>query len=165
LLFKKQYPDFNLDELQKNLSEIITAFKKDLIEHTKESFFKAKDLSLLFAKLESFGVPANYIVKLKQDQNSILRVILRVNYLQKIQPIPSAFILVESIVVGLIGILLVTKMDSLLNELTAIGFIAFIFIYMFKLIKVLDTAFHLEGSTMDDVSLFHLEDQEKRISG
>jgi hypothetical protein len=162
-IFKKQYKKFDFLELKNILISIIALFKKDITAHTKKSFFKANELSEVFVKLEKLGVPANYIVKLKQDQNTIIRVILRINYIQRIQPIPSAFILVESIVAGLVVILLLTKMDSLSNELIAIGFITFIFIYMLKLIKVLEKPFHPEGSTLDDVSLFNLENQELRI--
>jgi len=163
LLFKKRYKKFDVEELSDILAKIIILFKKDLIDHTKTSFFKTKELSIVFEKLEKLGLPPNYIVKLKQDQNIIIRITLRANYIQKIQPIPSAFILVESIVVGLIIILLFTKMDSLFNELMAIGFVTFIFIYMVKLIKVLEHPFHLEGSTMDDVSLLHLDEQANRF--
>lgn len=163
ILFKKKYKKFDFNELKDILFLIIKLFKKDLMDNKRMAFFKAKELSNVFGKLEKMGLPANYMVKLKQDQNVIMRVILRVNYIQRIQPIPSAFILVESIVVGLIIILVFTKMDSLFNELIAIGFITFIFIYMLKLIKILEKPFHKEGSTMDDVSLFHLEEQEARI--
>lgn len=164
LLFQKEYKNFNFNELNKTLVSILDLFKKDLIAHTKKSYFKANELTLVFDKLEKLGVPANYIVKLKQDQNTILRGILRVNYIQKIQPIPSAFILVQSIVIGLTLILLFTKMDSIINELMANAFINFIFIYMLKLIRVLEKPFHEEGSTMDDVSLFHVKEQLRRFS-
>ncbi len=163
-LFKKMYKKFDYVELNKLLVSILDLFKKDLLIHTKKAYFKANELSLIFDKLEKLGVPANYIVKLKQDQNVILRGILRVNYIQKIQPIPSAFILVQSIVTGLVIILLFTKMDSIINELAAIGFITFIFIYMWKLIRVLEKPFREEGTTMDDVSLFHLKEQQLRLS-
>jgi hypothetical protein len=165
LLFRKEYgKKFDFDELNRILKDILSLFRKDLLAHSKKSYFKANELTLVYDKLEKLGVPANYIVKLKQDQNTILRGILRVNYIQRIQPIPSAFILVQSIVFGLILILLLTKMDSIVNELMAIGFITFIFIYMLKLIRVLEKPFHEEGSTMDDVSLFHVKEQHLRFA-
>lgn len=165
LLFKKEYGrKFHFEELNNILVSILELFRKDLLAHTKKSYFKANELTFVFEELEKLGVPANYIVKMKQDQNTILRGILRVNYIQKIQPIPSAFILVQSIVFGLIITLLFTKMDSIMNELMAIGFITFIFIYMLKLIRVLEKPFHEEGATMDDVSLFHIKEQHKRLS-
>jgi hypothetical protein len=55
-------------------------------------------------------------------------------------------------------------MDSIINELIAIGVITFIFIYMLKLISVLERPFHEEGATMDDVSLFHVKEQHLRLS-
>lgn len=165
LLFKKEYgKKFDFQELNKILIDILTLFRKDLLNHTKKSYFKANELMLVYDKLEKLGVPANYIVKLKTDQNTILRGILRVNYIQRIRPIPSAFVLVQSIVVSLIIILVFTKMDSIVNELMAIGVITFIFIYLLKLIRVLETPFHPEGATMDDISLFHVKEQLQRFS-
>ncbi|MBA3724332.1 MAG: hypothetical protein H0W89_05620 [Candidatus Levybacteria bacterium] len=164
ILFKKEYKKFDYATFTTTLKSILDLFKKDLLAHTKKSYFKTNELTLAFDQLGKLGVPANYIVKLKQDQNTILRGILRVNYIQKIQPIPSAYILVQSIVIGLMLILLFTKLDSIFNELIAVGFISFIFIYMLKLIKVLEKPFHEEGSTMDDVSLFHLKEQQTRLA-
>lgn len=165
LLFKKEYgKKFEYDKVNNILRDILALFRKDLLSHTKKSFFKANELTFIFDKLEKLGVPANYIVKLKTDQNTILRGILRVNYIQRIRPIPSAFILVQSIVLGLVVILVFTKMDSTVNELIAIAFITFIFIYLLKLIRVLETPFHPEGATMDDVSLFHIKEQLQRLT-
>lgn len=165
LIFKKEYGSkFDYAGMTKTLQSILELFRKDLLSHTKKSYFKVNELSLHFDKLEKLGVPANYIVRLKQDQTTLLKGILRVNYIQRIQPIPSAFILVQSIVSGLIIILLFTKMDSILNELVANGFITFIFIYLLKLIRVLEVPFHEEGATMDDVSLFHIKEQQQRFA-
>lgn len=164
LLFKKEYgKKFDYESLNNILKSILELFRTDLLSRTKKSYFKANELTFEYDKLEKLGVPANYIVKLKQDQNTILRGIQRVNYIQMIQPIPSAFILVQSIVVGLMIILIFTEMDSIFNEIVAIGFISFIFIYMLKLIKVLEQPFHAEGETMDDVSLFHVKEQHRRF--
>ena len=57
--------------------------------------------------MEKGGVPANFIVKLKQQQMALLRSRHRVNYIQRIKFIPSATILARSMVIVLIALLLV----------------------------------------------------------
>ncbi len=163
VLCKQEYPDFKLNELQTLLNGILIAFREDVQNHTDNAFVKAKELAQYFKQMEKLGIPANYIVKLKQEQNTIIKIILRMHYLQKIQPLPSAFILVKSIVFIIIAMLLLTKIGDLRDEIIVTAFISFIYIYILKLIKVMDTPFHPSGATQDDISLFLLKEQQERL--
>ena len=162
-LFKEKYKRFDDKGFNKTLGEILSSFRKDITSHSYESFKNAKALTGYFVTMEKNGLPANYIVKLKQEQNNIFKVILRMHYLQKIQPLPSAFILVQGIVALLILMLLTTKIGNLTDEIVTTGFLSFIYIYMLKLIAIMDTPFHAEGVTQDDISLFLLKEQEARL--
>ena len=108
--------------------------------------------------MEKAGVPANFIVKLKQQQAQLLRSLFRVNYIQKIKFIPSAFILARSIVVLIIVVLLLTNIDPFYGGLALTGTISFILLYMIILIQTISTPFHAKGKTQDDVSLFLLRE-------
>ena len=108
--------------------------------------------------MEKGGVPATFIVKLKQQQMALLRSRHRVNYIQRIKFIPSATILARSIVIVLIALLLVTDINPFYGGLVMIGLISFILIYMLILIRVISTPFHKAGRTQDDVSLFLIKD-------
>ena len=103
-------------------------------------------------------MPANFIVKLKQQQTQLLRSMYRVNYIQKINFMPSASILVRAIVVLVTALLLLTNIDPFFGGLMIVGFITFIMMYMVLLIQVISKPFRPEGTTQDDVSLFLLRE-------
>lgn len=163
-LLNAKEPGFPLKEFTLNLKEILVAFKTDIQNHTQESFKKAKGLGSYFPAMEKLNVPANYIVKLKADQALIIRNILRMHYLLRISPLPSAFILVESISVVMILMLLFTQVGAPADEFVITGFFAFLYVYLLRLIRVMDRPFHAEGTTQDDVSLFQIEEQIKKFS-
>lgn len=161
---KQEHSDFDLSGLKSCIIEILDNLNKDIHKHTDTTFTKAKELGTYISQMEKLGLPANYIVKLKTEQNTILRIIQRSRYLQRIQPLPSAFILVQSIVGLIITMLLFTKIGSLTDEIVVTGFLSFTYIYLYKLVEVIDTPFHPEGETQDDISLFLLEEQQDRIN-
>lgn len=121
-------------------------------------------LNQTFGAMEKAGVPANFIVKLKQQQAQLLRHMFRVNYIQKIDFIPSAMFLVRSIVVLVIGLLLLTNIDPFYGGLVITGAISFILCYMLLLIGVIRVPFHTSGKTRDDVSLFLLRETHSYLS-
>jgi hypothetical protein len=164
LLLKSKEPSFDYNGFTKILKDLLHLFKKDIESHGRESLEEIKKLGEYFLEMEKLNVPANYIVKLKQDQSIILRNMLRAHYLLRISPLPSAFILVVSIVVISITLLLFTKIGALVDGLVTLGFFSFVYIYLLRLIQVMDKPFHAEGTTQDDVSLFLVEEQIKKLS-
>ncbi len=162
-LCKQEHPEFNLDGLRNSIVDLLAHIIQDAHRNTDSSLVKAKQLIVYITDMEKLGLPANYIVKLKTEHNIILKVVSRMRYVQRIQTLPSAFILVESIVAILIVMMLLTKIGNLVDEITVTAFLSFIYIYLVKLIKVMDRPFHPEGSTQDDVSLFLLEDLQQRM--
>lgn len=138
--------------------KITTGFTKDARRRSYDVRNDIRGLLPYFADMEKGGVPANFIVKLKQQQVALLRSRHRVNYIQRIKFIPSATILARSIVIVLIALLLVTDINPFYGGLVMIGLISFILIYMLILIRVISTPFHKAGRTQDDVSLFLIKD-------
>lgn len=154
----KHYPKFDLDLFRKNLIDVLAAFRTGTRMNRKGARREISELNVTFGQMETAGVPANFIVKLKQQQGTLLRSMYRVNYIQKIKFIPSAFLLVRSIVVIAIGALLLTNIDPFYGGLILTGTIAFIMTYMLVLIQVISVPFHDSGKTRDDVSLFLLRE-------
>lgn len=152
------YPKFNLKEYQGQLHEVARTFTGDL-RNSKSNKAKTQlyKLSELHAAMEKNGVPANFIVKLKQQQAALTRHLFRVNYIQRITFIPSATILAWSIVVLTVALLLFTEVEPFFGGVVLTGVITFILVYVLQLIRVIRTPFHDEGKTRDDVSLFLLE--------
>lgn len=152
------YPVFDLEAFRKQLEKIAHSFGKDVRKKSYDASQNIRDLTSYFTAMESGKVPANFIVKLKQQSTQLLRSRHRLNYIQKIKFIPSATILVRAIVAVTITLLLLTNVDPYYGGLAIVGIISFIFIYVLLLLDVIGTPFHAEGKTRDDVSLFLVTD-------
>lgn len=152
------YPKFDLDLFRKNLIDVLGSFRDGTRVNRGGARREINELNDTFTEMEKAGVPANFIVKLKQQQAQLLRSLFRVNYIQKIKFIPSAFILARSIVVLIIVVLLLTNIDPFYGGLALTGTISFILLYMIILIQTISTPFHAKGKTQDDVSLFLLRE-------
>jgi hypothetical protein len=154
----QNYSNFDLAGYQAQLEKVAKTLAGDL-RNSKSN--KAKTqlyvLGTLHAAMEKSGVPANFIVKLKQQQAALVRYLFRVNYIQRITFIPSATILAYSIVCITIALLLLTEVDTFIGGLALTAVITFIMSYVLQLINVIKTPFHDEGKTRDDVSLFLIE--------
>ncbi len=155
---KKTYPKINIDYFRQNLLDILGAFREGTRLKRHGARREIDDLNVTFGEMEKAGVPANFIVKLKQQQAQLLRSMYRVNYIQKIRFIPSAFFLVRALVILVISLLLLTNIDPFYGGLLISGIITFIMTYMLLLIQVISVPFHPKGATKDDVSLFLLRE-------
>lgn len=155
---KQNYAKFDLKTYQGQLRKVAAAFAGDLrnskSDKAKTQLYK---LGELHARMESGGVPANFIVKLKQQQATLVRHLFRVNYIQRITFIPSATVLAWSIVVLTVLLLLFTEVEPFFGGVVLTGVITFILVYVSQLIMVIRTPFHDEGKTRDDVSLFLID--------
>lgn len=165
----QNYPKFDLAGYQKQLKKVAKSLAGDL-RSSKSDAAKTELYALgrLHAAMEKSGVPANFIVKLKQQQASLTRHLFRVNYIQKITFIPSSIILAWSIVIIAITLLVFTEVEPFIGGVVITGAISFIMVYVLQLITVIKTPYHDEGKTKDDVSLFlidrtidHLESENK----
>lgn len=154
----QNYPQFDLSAYQKQLLKVATALAGDL-RNSKSHTAKTQlyVLGRLHAAMEKSGVPANFIVKLKQQQATLTRHLFRVNYIQQITFIPSSTILAWSIVAITVTLLAFTAVEPFVGGMALTGVITFIIVYVLQLITVIKTPFHNEGKTKDDVSLFLID--------
>ncbi|HYG84160.1 MAG TPA: hypothetical protein VD907_04725 [Verrucomicrobiae bacterium] len=158
LSISKNYPDFDFQTYRLQLEKVAISLTNDLRDsRSHEARNELRALGQLHAVMEKVGVPANFIVKLKQQHGSLQRNLSRVNYIQRITFLPSANILAWSIVILAIALLLFTEIEPFFGGLLITGAITFILVYVLLLIGVIKTPFHSEGRTKDDVSLFLLE--------
>lgn len=153
----ESYPKFNLEGFRAQLQKIAHKFDDEVRSASRGMSEKIRALNPYFAEMEKAGVPANFIVKLKQQQLLLLKHRKRVTYIQRIKFIPSAGILSQSIVILVIGLLIFTNVDPFYGSLAIIGIISFVLIYMMILIRVISTPFHAAGETLDDVSMFLID--------
>jgi len=88
--------------------------------------------------------------------------VLRVYHVQRTEFLPSAYILVTTLVALIIAVAIFTDIGPLDDSLPVIAFVSFFFIYLVRLLKVLDTPFRVDERTTDDVSLFLLREFAER---
>ena len=154
----KTYPGFNIDGLRRQLRNIAKAFANDVRKKKHSTRLEVHKLNDYFTEMEKAGVPPNYLVKLKQEQAQLVRVLSRVTYIQRITFIPSATILVRSIIPLTVGLMVFTEIEPIIGGVTITGIITFIMVYILLLIQVISTPFQRAGKTQDDVSLFLLDE-------
>lgn len=161
---KRNYPEFDAAGLREALRSALEAFRNDIVHNRRKAYEEIHEISGALTEMEKAKVPPNFIVKLKQEQGSLIRILLRLYYIQQIGFIPSAYYLVVSTAVTVIGILLVTELEPFNASVVSLGIVAFIFIYLIRLIAIANTPFRPEGSTKDDISLFLIEEALQHLA-
>lgn len=116
------------------------------------------------ATMERIGLAANAAVRLKNEQGSMRRHILRALHIQRTSFIPSSKVLAESIVALVILLLLFVRTEGSPESVLLFGFICYMFIYLTSLIRELDQPFREGDASLDDVSLYLLHDLERRLT-
>lgn len=154
----KAYPKFDLDHFRKSLIDVLKVFREGTRVNRRGARREIAELQVCFGEMERAGVPPNFVTKLKTQQTQLMRNMFRVNYIQKIQFIPSAFRLIKTISIMAIGLLMFTNIDPFYGGLFIVGAITFILIYMIILIHHIAVPFHDQGKSKDDVSLFLLRE-------
>jgi hypothetical protein len=161
----EQFPAFDEPALRSRLRALLAAFRADLGQPGARSALAAlAQLTPSFIEMERVGLPANHVVRLKGEQATIRRTLLRVYYIQKIDFLPSAHNFVRSLVALIIGLLLFTSIEPPALGIALVGFIGYLFTYILRLLKTLDTPFRVHEKTHDDVSLFLISELEERLA-
>lgn len=148
-------------EYQKSLiSSLLNWFYKR--EKTKVILEKISLMNQFFIKFDNEGVQANYIIKLKNEQNSIRKMILRIDTIRDTNFVGSAYAILESMGV-LIGIgLIIMKVEPFYASLFFTLIVTFLISYMIILIKDLDNPFDysINGESGTEISLKPIYDLE-----
>jgi hypothetical protein len=144
--------------LRERLIAVVTTLRADIdAGNTRECQQAVEDLSESFLELENTDVPANYIVRLRQSQSGLRKAILRVYHIQREEFLPSAYAMIVSLVVIILGVVTVTDFGGVAQSLVTVGFLSFFFVYLLRLLRVIDKPFKVgRQRTDDDVSLFLL---------
>jgi ABC-type multidrug transport system fused ATPase/permease subunit len=149
-------PDMHL--MRSRLIGVVDALRKDIdAGNTRQAAAAVEELSESFLELEESDVPANYVVRLRQEQAGLRKAVLRVYHIQREEFLPSAYTMIVSFVVMIVVLLLVTNMGGLLESLVTVGFLSFFFIYLLRLLNIINQPFKVGVERGDDdVSLFIL---------
>lgn len=159
----QQYPKFKLKPFTSKMLHIARSFVSDVRDKKIETHEDIHSLNASFLDMERAGVPANFIVKLKQQQAQLLRALLRVSYIQRIRFVPSATILARVVVILAITMVLLTEVEPFYSGLFLLAIISLVIIYVSRLIDVISTPFQKGGRTKDDVSMFLINQTIQRL--
>jgi hypothetical protein len=150
----------DLTALRQRLIAVVITLRADInAGSTRECQAAIEDLSQSFLELENTDVPANYIVRLRQEQAGLRKSLLRVYHIQREEFLPSAMAMIISLVVVILAVIMFTNMGGFAESLVTLGFLAFFFLYLLRLLNVIDKPFKAgHERTDDDVSLFLLNE-------
>jgi len=131
---------------------------------TNQLMYKLADFNGFFLAFESL-TQANFIVRLKQEQNIIRKMINRVHTIRETSFVGTGYAIAELITFILILGLLFIRIDPYYESLFFVSFVSFILIYMIFFIKDLDNPFgYIESDNLvEDVSLKPLLDCGRRL--
>lgn len=136
-------------------------FHKD--ERTREVFKHLTELSPFWSAFEPH-TQANFIVRLKQEQANIRRIVTRIDAIRDTSFIASGYLIAEVNSILLIIGLIALKLDPFANALFLAGSISLLFLYMLFLIKDLDDPFGFHSRDLfENVSIKSIEDLEERL--
>jgi predicted membrane chloride channel (bestrophin family) len=145
-----------------------------LIESLLEWFQKKERTSVLMDRITRFNefflsfeplTQANFIVRMKQEQNTIRKIVTRIHTIRETSFNAAGYAIAEIITFILSMGLIVIKLDPFYESVFFVAFVSFILIYMVNLIKDLDNPFGYYEKEMlsEEVSLKPIIDLLARI--
>ncbi len=134
-------------------------------EKTSEIQRQITELNIYFLALEKI-TQANFIVRLKNEQHAIRKLITRIHSVRETSFNPAGYAITEISTSVLCLGLIFTKLDPFYESMFFVTFVSFILIYMVLLIKELDNPFgyYEKRNYADEISLHPLYNLEKRLS-
>jgi hypothetical protein len=117
-----------------------------------------------FSKLED-SIPVNYIVKLKQEQSSLRKWLIRIQVIRDTDFVSYAYAILETLALLIIMGLVLIKIEPFYESLFFLGFVVFLILYMILLIKDLDNPFDYsdKGESPGEVALFPIHEVKVRM--
>jgi len=145
------------------ITDILDWFYKK--ERTKSILSKISSMNDFFIEFEKEGVQANYIIKMKNEQNTLRKLILRIDTIRDTAFVGSAYAIVEAMGFLTAFGLLIIKIEPFYASLFLTLLITFLISYMFLLIKDLDNPFEysIKGECGQEISLKPVRDFETEI--
>jgi hypothetical protein len=148
--------------------ELTTALKRWFLknERTQSLMDKVYGLGDFFMALEPF-TQANFIVRLKQEQNSISRTVIRIHTIRETAFVASGQTMAKIATVFVLLGLLTLKVSPWYESVFLVGMVAWFLSYLILLINDLDNPFDYAKDgrpSGQEVSLKPLDDLETRIA-
>ena len=161
--FSQITPLVDMAGMNRALTDIVAALQTGLGVEGKHSDLmsveaQVDDLSPRFAQLERLGMSERYIVRLRNSQDALRRSLFRIAYLQSMESVPSAHVLVQTLVLACLTLIVFVKTQGSIESFLILAFVSYLFTFSILLIRHLEEPFRTGEDTVDDVSLFLLRD-------
>ena len=152
-------------EFQKSFINSLTDwfYKK---ERTQSILKKVSMMNDFFIEFDKEGVQANYIIKLKNEQNSLRKLILRIDTIRDTNFVGSAYAILEAMGFLVALGLIIIKIEPFYASLFFTLLVTFLIFYMFLLIKDLDNPFDysVQGESGTEISLKPIYDLKSALN-
>ncbi|MDP3148181.1 MAG: hypothetical protein Q8N83_03530 [Ignavibacteria bacterium] len=134
-------------------------------ERTKLILEKISLMNDYFIELDKLGVQANYIIKMKNEQNSLRKMVLRIDTIRATEFVSSAYAIVQAMGFLIIGALLMMRIEPFYASLFFTLLVTFLISYMFLLIRDLDNPFDysVNGESGTEISLKPIHDLQNAL--
>lgn len=139
-------------EIAKNFMEYQKKIANDLLdwfykkESTQSILEKIRNMNDFFVDFEKEGIAPPYIIKMKNEQNSLRKIVMRIDTIRETDFVSSAYAIVE-IMAGLIAIgLIIMKIEPFYVSLFFTVIVTFLIYYMMYLIEDLDNPFDYQSN-------------------
>ena len=169
MCFVKKCKEFELRPLRSILSSILVTLQKGLGHEGAHSrlqpvIAEIDKLTPVIAQMDSLGMPANFIVRLRGQQDQLRRSVFRIYHVQSMQFVPSVYVLVKTLIAAIVLLLLFLETEGSPGTALIFGFISCMFIYAIYLIETLEQPFRKDHDSLDDVSLFLLREFGEKLA-
>jgi hypothetical protein len=146
-------------EFQKEFTHSLTDwfYKK---EGTASMLKKISQMNDFFIELDNEGIQPGYIIKMKNEQNNLRKMILRIDTIRDTDFIGSAYAILEAMGFLIALCLVIIKIEPFYASLFFSLLVTFLISYMFLLIKDLDNPFDYaeNGERGTEISLKPIHD-------
>lgn len=166
--FAESNPAFSARETLTVLRGVVTSLRESL-DHSngdrdlRPAIAQVALLRRCFVAMERAGMPPNYVVRLRAEQNTLRRALFRIYHIEKIKFVPSVHVLVQTLVSAVIILLLLLETEGSPASALIFGAISYMFIYALHLIDTLEHPYRKGTQSLDDVSLFLLNEFESEL--
>jgi hypothetical protein len=158
-------------ETAKEFAEYQKQFVTELVHwfyrkhDTKYILEKISYMNEFLIKLEVEGIQPNYIIKLKNEQNVLRKMVLRIETIRDTDFVSSAYTIVEFMGLVITSGLIIIKFEPFYFGLFLSLLVTFLITYMFYLIKDLDNPFDYseKGETGTEIPLKPIHDLETEL--
>jgi len=137
-------------------------YKKERTQSLLEKISRMNDFIIEF---DREGVQVAYILKIKNEQNNLRKMILRIDTIRDTEFVGSAYTILEAMGFMIAFGLIIIKIEPFYASLFFTLLVSFLIFYMFMLIRDLDNPFDysLVGETGTEISLKPMHDMIKAL--